>query len=175
MVKLYFTGIKHSGKTTQARLVATALSIAYSDSDDLILSRIEEESIREFYKAHGKAEFMDQEYKAVRDYEEKNPSFILSLGGGAADNDRLMAFMKESGKIIYLKRNESDMLPVILKHGIPAFLDPEDLEGSFHKVFEERDRKYSDMADLIIDLGAYGDKEETSRLVISKLKENGYV
>ena len=65
------------------------------------------------------------------------------------------------------------MLPVILKHGVPAFLDPDDIEGSFHEVYERRDAMYRKVADLIIDLGPYGDKAEAAALIAGKLKENG--
>ena len=39
-------------------------------------------------------------------------------------------------RIREMRRKEKEMLPVILKHGIPAFLDPEDLEGSFHRLYQ---------------------------------------
>ena len=175
MAKLYFTGIKHSGKTTQARLVSSLLSLPFSDSDDLVLKKIDEESIREFYKKHGKQAFMEKEKEAVIEFTGGNPSFILSLGGGAADNTELMDLMKREGSIIYLKRNESDMLPVILRHGIPAFLDENDLEGSFHRVYERRDRIYTEYADLVIDLGSYGDKEAAAERTAALLREKGYV
>ena len=175
MAKLYFTGIKHSGKTTQARLVSSLLSLPFSDSDDLVLKKIDEESIREFYRKHGKQAFMAKEKEAVIEFTGGNPSFILSLGGGVSDNTPLLQFMKKEGKIIYLRREESEMLPVILKHGIPAFLDPDNLESSFHDIYTERDRIYTEVADLIVDLGPYRDKEETARELVGKLRENGYV
>lgn len=175
MARLYFTGIKHSGKTTQARLAASLLSIPYADSDDLVLSLTGAESVREYFKEHGKDKFMEAEREALSAFLNNNDSFILSLGGGAADNAPLMQLMKKTGKIIYLKRNENEMLPVILKHGMPAFLDPEDVEGSFHKVYARRDAVYSEAADLVVDLGPYRDKEETARMLVEKLKENGYV
>ena len=174
MVKLFFTGIKHSGKTTQAKLAASLLSLPYADADDIILSRIDT-TIREFYTEHGKEAFMKKELEAVREYIQNHQEFILSLGGGASDNTELMELMKNSGKIIYLKRNESEMLPVILKHGLPAFLDKDDIEGSFHKVYAKRDAIYTAMADFIVDLGPYRDKAATSEMLVEKLKENGYV
>lgn len=174
MAKLYFTGIKHSGKTTQARLVAQLLQMPHADSDDLVLSLVDCPSVRDFYREHGKVAFMEKEKEAVMAFASANESFILSLGGGAADNAPLMRFMAQTGRIIYLARDEKDMLPVILKHGTPAFLDPDDLEGSFSRVFAKRDSIYRDMADLTIDLGPYGDREETARMVMMKLKENGY-
>lgn len=173
MVRLFFTGIKHSGKTTQARLVARALGLEAYDSDDLVLSAIKEESIRDFYRTHGKEAFMEAELSAVDGFVRTHPSFVLSLGGGASDNEGLLRLMKDSGKIIYLVRNENDMLPVILKHGLPAFLDKDDPEGSFHALYERRDSIYRAWADIIIDLGPYGDREETAAAVAAALEENG--
>ena len=37
------------------------------------------------------------------------------------------------------------MLPVILRHGVPAFLDPDDLQGSFHALYQRRDAIYREI------------------------------
>ena len=158
-----------------AKLVSVILGKESADSDELALSCLDGLSVREFYRTRGKEAFMDTEYEVVREYVETHQDFILSLGGGAADNRKLMDYLKENGRIIYLRREESEMLPVILKHGIPAFLDSNDLEGSFHRVYTERDRIYMENSDLVIELGHYRDKTETAEYVLEKLKENGYV
>ncbi len=171
MAKLFFVGIKHSGKTTQARLVSSILSLPFCDADDLIKEGLNGESVRDVYKREGKEAFMERERNAVHEYIMAHDAFILSLGGGASDNTSLMEEMKKNGKIIYLKRKEEEMLPVILKHGIPAFLDENDLEGSFHKLYERRNRIYEEYADLVIDLGSYGDKAKTAERTAKALKE----
>ena len=56
-----------------------------------------------------------------------------------------------------------------------VILDPDDPEGSFHRVYERRDSIYRSMADLIVDLGPYGDKERIADMLAEKLRENGYV
>lgn len=172
MVKLFFAGIKHSGKSTFARLVAESLSLSFADSDDLVLERIKSDSIRSFYREYGKERFMEEEYLAIKDYCGNNA--VIALGGGASDNDRLLSLIKEEGKLIYLKRREEDMLPVILKDGIPPFLDKDNPEKSFHELYARRDRIYSENADLTIELGPYGDKGKTLELILTKLKESGY-
>lgn len=173
---LFFVGIKHSGKTTFASRSAQLLSVPFSDSDELIKAIIEGESVRDYYRREGKEAFMEKEYAATKSFIEKEkPFFILSLGGGASDNTPLMELLKEKGAIIYLNRKEEDMLPVILKHGIPAFLDKDDPASSFHALYEKRDKIYRDFADITIDLGPYGDKDETEEYILSVLKEKGYV
>ena len=171
MARFYFVGIKHSGKTTQARLAAAMLGMEYIDADDLVLQGLSGETIREAYRREGKEAFARRELEAVSRFIEDHDSFILSLGGGASDNKALMDTLKESGKIIYLTRCEKEMLPVILRHGIPPFLDEDDLEGSFHALYQRRDAIYRSYADLIIDLGPYGDKEETAKRTAQAIRE----
>lgn len=173
---LYFVGIKHSGKTTFASRCAKRLGVVFSDSDDLILERLQGESVRTYYKREGKEAFMEKEKEASLSFIHGQDSpFILSLGGGASDNKDLMDALKNSGKIVYLWRKEEDMLSVILKHGLPAFLDKNDPSSSFHLLYERRDRLYRDVSDITIDLGPYGDKDETEEKIIQILKEKGYV
>ena len=175
MAKIFFAGIKHSGKTRMAKLVSQMLGMECIDADDLVLPLLEGFSVREYYRNNGKEAFMEKEYEAVKRYAEGNDTFIMSLGGGASDNRDLMAFIKENGCIIYLCRDEKDMLPVILRDGIPPFLDERDPEGSFHRLYEERDGKYRAYADLVLELGPYRDKKETAESILEALKEHGYV
>ena len=171
---LFFSGIKHSGKTTFARMVAKSLDMHFADADQLILDKTKAESIRKFFIENGKERFMDAELSSCVEHIESNDNFILSLGGGAADNTRLMDALKENGTIIYLSRDESDILPVILKNGIPPFLDKDNPEASFHTLYTKRDSIYRKYADLVIELGPYGDKNETRIKIENALKENGY-
>ena len=175
MARIFFAGIKHSGKTGMARLVSGMLGMPSADADELVLPMISPMSVREYYLVSGKEAFMEKEAEAVRKYTESSDSFIISLGGGASDNRKLIDLIKSQGRLIYLRRPEECMLPVILRHGVPAFLDPDDIAGSFHELYQRRDAIYRTIADLTIELGPYGDKEETARTIAGRLRENGYV
>lgn len=175
MKNIFFVGLKHSGKTLFSHIVASHLSLRCFDLDELILDDIDL-SIRDFYKKYGKDAFMEKEKNAYNKLKKKeDEGYILSLGGGVSDNTLLMEELKKDGVIVYLEREEEDMLPFILKSGIPPFLDKDNLTSSFHDLYERRDKIYSSYASLIIKLGRYGDKEKTAKLIIDSLKENGYV
>ena len=172
-MRLFLLGIKHSGKTTFGKLLAKKYGITGSDSDDLVLKEIAPESIREYYAEHGKESFQEIEYRAIDNFleENKEQDFVLSLGGGVSDSPETLDLLKGKGILIYLKRSEGEMLSVILKHGVPAFLDAKNIENSFHKIYQERDSIYSAAADLVIDMGPYRDREETLLFLDEKIRE----
>ena len=170
MQNLFILGIKHSGKTTFARLLANRLNVPSIDSDDLVLDVISPLTVRDYYKEFGKVSFQEKEIETVRAYiESQEKPFIMSMGGGAADNLGLIEVMKSNGLLIYLKRPECEMLPVILKHGLPAFLDPDDVEGSFRAMYERRNSIYEEIADKTVDMGSYRDRRETLKSLIEQL------
>lgn len=175
MARLYFSGIKHSGKTLMAKLSARRLGLPVADADDLALQLLGGLTVREYYRKNGKDAFNQRQLEGLEAYASAHPDAVISLGGGAVEDEALMAYVKDTGKLVYLRRKEKDMFPFVIEHGIPAFLDPEDLEGSFHKVYERRDRLNLEAADLVIELGPYGDKQETAGKVVEALKEAGYV
>ena len=158
-----------------AKLVSKQLGLPVQDADNLALSLLGGQSVREYYREHGKDAFNRKQLEGLAAYAGDHPDLIISLGGGAVEDEALMEYVKGTGKLIYLRREENDMFPFVIEHGIPAFLDPEDLEGSFHKVYLKRDSLNLAKADLVINLGPYGDKQETAEKIISALKEAGYV
>ncbi|MBR1937922.1 MAG: hypothetical protein IJ836_03075 [Spirochaetales bacterium] len=169
-MSLFFTGLKHSGKTTLAKRIASKIGRKWIDSDDLMLNVLDGMSVREFYKTQGKEEFMVLEAEEVRKYLDDNCNVVMSLGGGAADNTPLMEMLKENGKVVYLSRPEELLLKKVLeKSGLPPFLDNDDIAGSWHTIFTRRDRIYRKYADAVIELGEYKDKDETVTKILEML------
>ena len=171
-MRLFITGLKHCGKSTAAPLIAGRIGCAVADSDDLVLSLVESTSVRQYYRENGAGAFMEKELEAVRGFVSTHESFVISLGGGAADNTQLMQYMKHNGTIVYLRRDEEVLIQRILSKGMPAFLDPADPRGSFHPIYIRRDGIYSQMADIVIDLGGYGDKTATAEHILSTIMEH---
>ena len=170
-MNLFIAGMKHCGKSTASANIASLVNCTREDSDDLILEALNISSIRSFYREKGKEAFMQAEYEAVRDFTDRNDNYVLSLGGGAADNEPLMQLVKSRGRLIYLYRDEKLIFDRIMRKGLPAFLDRDDPREAFHQIFVRRDAVYRKYADLIILLGDYADKEETSRFILKKVRE----
>ena len=173
MAILYFCGIKHSGKTTLGRLVAQKGGYRCIDNDELILKdRPEFLSIRELYKSEGKEAFMAQEVSSLQAFLATNPAnTIISLGGGACDNESLVSLLKASGRVIYLKVEEKALLKRILVGGVPPFLDPHDIAGSFSTLYTHRDDLYRKFSDIVIELLSYKKINENAEYLFSRLSE----
>ncbi len=172
MEHLYFCGIKHSGKSTLGRLAAQALEYSWVDLDDLVLQDIAPcRSIREFYQRAGKESFMEEEVQALRTFlSTRKTPYIISLGGGASDNQALIELIKESGKLVYLEVEEPVLLERILKGGIPPFLDHSDPQSSFASLYERRHARYSNICDIMVRLPNYPDVRDTARFLVDTLK-----
>lgn len=162
----YISGIKHSGKSTLSKLASGQLNIQSFDLDDLIIEMFEHTplegtSIRELYGMFGKNRFMQLEYAALSSFlafcesskiPEIDEFLLLSLGGGASDNERLMTLIAQTGHLIYLSLPEQLLYSRIAKSGIPPFLDTDNPRKSFHTLYVYRDGIYREHADTIIEL-----------------------
>lgn len=170
---IFFCGIKHSGKTSLAKLVADRMGFACIDNDDLILAdRPELSSIRELYKREGKEAFMAQEVASLQAFLDLKPSStIISLGGGACDNERLCSLIASSGKIVYLKVAQNILLKRILRGGVPPFLDPLNVERSFAELYAHRDDLYGKLSHIVVELPPYADINDTAEFLFSRLSE----
>lgn len=170
---LFFCGIKHSGKTSLGRLVAKRMQYQCVDNDDLILNdRADITSIRDLYKREGKEAFMAQEVASLEAYLSLSPEkTIISLGGGACDNSRLISLIQASGKVVYLKVAENVLLKRILSGGVPPFLDSLNVEGSFSLLYHRRDALYRKFSDIVIELLPYTDINVNAEYLFSRLSE----
>ena len=169
---LFFCGIKHSGKSTLGRLYAKANNLAWVDLDDLILKSIAPcLSIRAYYKQEGQAAFQNQEVSSLKNFLfSQTQRTVISLGGGASDNNELLSLAKTHGKLIYLMVEESVLLARILNGGVPPFLDETDPKGSFHTLYARRHAIYGNICDVLVQLPNYPDIRDTASFLVKTLK-----
>jgi shikimate kinase len=168
---LFFCGIKHCGKTTLGKIVAQMKGCKCIDNDDLAFSLMKGyPSIRTFFQEQGKQAFMEKEVEALRHFllENKEPC-IVSLGGGACDNESLMELIANYGKSIYLKVSEPVLLKRILQDGIPPFLDAADPKGSFSNLYAIRNECYGKRCDIVVNLPDYPDVRDTAKYLFARL------
>lgn len=148
-------GFKCCGKTAAGKLLAEKLGLKFLDNDDLMMQihkneKKESLSCREIHKKYGADYFRALEAKAIEKISKEKNS-VIALGGGAVAYSANIELLKKKFTIVYLMDSPSALLERIKQFGIPAFLDPSDLEGSMRKELARREPLYEKYADVIVD------------------------
>ena len=121
MKSIILMGIKHCGKSTQARLLGKEFKMPVYDTDNLI----EDEtglSPRELYTQKGELAFKDAETVACVHLKEKlsetNSDAVIATGGGICNNPDALDVLKSIGTCIFLKADEKIAVERILKEAV---------------------------------------------------------
>jgi shikimate kinase len=149
-VNLIICGFKGSGKTYLGKKLSLFLEKDFIDLDECILKKNSANSISSLYKTIEEKKFREIESEILLSLKDKTDC-VLSLGGGAIIDEKNKQFLKNFGKIIYLKEEKTILKNRILTPPFPAFLDLLDLESSFEKLFLLRTKMYESFADIQID------------------------
>lgn len=190
-------GIKHCGKSTQGKRIASALGLDFYDTDDLIFEQTGMDA-RAIYKSQGKDAFMAAELKACEYLQEllsapneasqgqnaaAAKSAIIATGGGICQNEPAIAILKKLGTIVYLEVpeitaagrivREARFLPDGTIENLPAYIanknpaDQKEVRAIFHDFYEERTKKYRSLADITVQ--AQGSRSENTKKILSAL------
>lgn len=160
-------GIKHSGKSTQGRLLAEHFGCNFIDVDEE-LTKIFGKTPREIYTEKGLAGFMNAEEETCRQIARdwSNQRVIISTGGGICDNAPAMNELRPLGDFIYIDVNEVTACNRILKKanlspdgtwtGLPAYIakrnpaDEQEVRKIFRGFYNERTEIYKQLADICV-------------------------
>lgn len=150
MTNYFFSGIKHCGKSTHAKIFAKKRDLPFYDLDCLIQSKIEPLSVREYYKQFGKEKFMSVEFQALKDFLEIDKSDkVIALGGGICDYDKTLDLCKKMGILIFIKVDEKTLYQRIIEDGVPPFLEGNP-KKKFKELFERREKIYLNNSQIVI-------------------------
>lgn len=145
------TGFMGSGKSSVGKDLSTLLGLPVVDLDRYIEQR-SGFRIPEIFAASGESAFRDLETAALRELlfegTSPEPSFILSLGGGAIVRKENAEMIREKCTCIFLRASE-ETLRLRLRgeqSGRPLLKG-----GGFEALLEERTPLYTAAADFIID------------------------
>lgn len=190
MDNIILMGLKHCGKSTQARIISDILSVPAYDTDELIF-KLYKKSPREIYNTKGKEGFLEAEAKACEALEKKlraDPSgrAVVATGGGICTNDKALEYLRSAGVLVFLSAKEDVIQKRVFKGAkvqkdgsianIPAYIkkeNPASLEDAkklFHGFFTERNELYGKIANITVDV-SHGTKKENAQQIIRKAEE----
>ena len=98
---IVLTGMMGCGKTSTGKLLARVLKFKFIDVDTEI-EKSEKKTISQIFNDNGEQYFRFLEKEKIEEYS-KLKNTVLSLGGGAFEDENTRKILKKNGIVIYLK------------------------------------------------------------------------
>lgn len=173
-------GMKHTGKTTIGKILATQLQGTFFDTD-AVIAEIAGKSVRDLFDSGGSQLLQLYETQALEHIFTTRPSavkpssvepssielssvelsskIVIATGGGLADNNEAIHLIKENGTSIYLDTSFEILFSRIMNSAeqdgrLPLFLQGGDPEILFRDLFSRRSKIYATICDIVIYTGA---------------------
>lgn len=160
-MNIVLIGMKHCGKSSVGRALAERLGCAFHDVDVLIEGLHECQTgenlgVREILTRWGEDHFRRIEGHVVCELylklDRPDSQSVVAMGGGTALNPAVCSLLKAIGLTVYLRLPAEEIYSRIKRAGLPPFLDERDPAASFLKLYEEREPRYRELADVVVDL-----------------------
>ena len=160
-------GLKHVGKSTVGRELATLLGALFLDTDELLRDSFNAAyptplpTIREVYRTAGPEKFAQLEAEAVQAVVERTKrvndshtpvSVVVACGGGIIDNDAAWQILHARALVVLLDERVETIEERVFARGVPAFVDPTDPHGDFRRIMQGRLSRYRTNAHRVIDV-----------------------
>lgn len=148
MNNVYLTGIMGCGKSTLGREAARRLHRKFIDIDQYI-EESQGQTIPSIFEKQGETGFRKIETECLKRIAEEISSAIVATGGGIATIPENVRVMKESGKIVFLKKPLEE-----IKESLGSAEGRPVLQGkldALDEIYQKRLPAYEGSADLIFD------------------------
>lgn len=153
-MNIVLIGMRGSGKSTVAKILAERLKRPYVEMDDEVVKR-SCMTIVDIFAKHGPEYFRDRESEVV-DELMTHTDAIISTGGGVVLRDRNVQMLKKNSVCIWLKAPAESLLQHTendpkTAHHRPKLTDKEYPLEEVHELMRIREPLYEKAADEIID------------------------
>ncbi len=172
MSNIIIGGVKHCGKSTQGKMLAMVRSLEFVDSDEYLenlhLERTgKSENCRKIYSSYGEKYFRELEAEALEQIASDNDGDkVVALGGGAADNPYVPEdFWEDFGTFILLDVAPQVAYDRIVELGLPPFLDSAHPYEDFLRIYNDRRRRFLELADYVIEIPEECPAEEVAEKI----------
>ena len=152
-------------------MLAARLGVAFVDLDERTLGRLDCRSVAEAWSKRGESAFRTAEVEALKGAigQTQTGGGVIALGGGTPTALGGEDLIRASGAISIYLRGEPALLRDRLTPGVgenrPSLTGADPLD-EIEQVFHERDARYTEIADHVVELLAHEQPDETlSRLV----------
>ncbi|MBS0620499.1 MAG: shikimate kinase [Verrucomicrobia bacterium] len=130
-------GFPNAGKTTLGKKLAARWGLPFFDTDQLLERRFYPLSVRSLYKIVGEEAFRKLEETVISELK----GGIIAVGGGTILYPKAASLLAKLGPLVYVKVGKETLKERTLRD-LPSYLDPNDPEGAFERMYQERLPQY---------------------------------
>jgi len=146
---IVLTGLMGSGKTTVGNLLAENIDgFNFVDSDDIIVETMGM-SVNAIFEKYGEERFRQIEKTVILNLAEEENS-VISLGGGAFEDDETRKTLLDNSTVFYLKASVDTLYERIKNDNSRPLLNTENPKQKLAKLLDLREQHYNE-AHYIID------------------------
>lgn len=158
-------GLMGAGKTTVGRLLAERLDWRFVDTDEVIQAETGR-TIRELWDEGGEAAYRPLEAKAVIDSLAATQRSIIAAPGGVADDDAAaLALQTADAAVVYLCASVPTLVDRVGRDPQHRPLIDDRPEELLATMFARRDQRYSDLAQLVVDVDDLAPEEVVEQVL----------
>ena len=150
MENIVLIGFMCSGKTTIGRILAKKINYTFIDTDHHI-SKNENLTVGEIFDTKGEEYFRKLETQTVKEFSKSLKGTILSTGGGLPIREENVPFLKEIGRVIFLKASKETVISRLNPKVERPLLLESNPEEKIENLLNQRNPIYEKVADIEID------------------------
>ena len=140
--------MKHVGKSTIGRFLASRRNLPFFDLDDEIIRAAAKETTRPLARARDVFEVFGE--GRFRELEAEDA--VIALGGGAVERRDSAHLLSRSGTIVYLREDLNRIWNRVRQRGLPSYLRSDDPKAEFRALAEQRDAAFRAVATRVVEL-----------------------
>jgi shikimate kinase len=148
MRTIVLTGMMGSGKSTVGKLLSENLGIQFVDLD-VFIEQSENLSISEIFKQKGEKYFRQIEKDKILEIFNENNQ-VISLGGGAFEDDNIRKFLLKNSCVIYLKTSPQKIFERIKNDTTRPLLSGEMSISKINEILDVREKNYNSAEKIIL-------------------------
>lgn len=147
MGNIYLTGMMGCGKSAIGKRLAERLELPFVDID-LLIEQQQKKTINEIFMQGGEALFRKIEANTLYDAAQSESGAVVSCGGGIVLTDENVRIMRETGTVVWIRRDINTIIATINTKKRPLLKDGAD---EVRRIFNERAPCYEQASDISID------------------------
>ncbi|MBJ7898326.1 MAG: AAA family ATPase [Cyanobacteria bacterium RI_101] len=164
-LNIFLIGMMGSGKSSVGQVLAGRLGYRFFDAD-IVLERVAQTSINDFFAREGESAFRDLESRVLGELAAQTRS-VVATGGGAVLRRQNWSYLRH-GLVVWLSAPVAVLAERLRGDETRPLLKTEDLEGKLKTLLGEREALYQE-ADLMIETTAALSTEEVAAQILAAL------